>query len=248
VNVLALESLGIADPASILEPLLGEAVHVVAVSKRAAGAACAGNHNCPSPLKAGLRLYKSGTFACMSAFVMRWTTQYYLSTAGHCTNIGNVWQHPAGSSIGSATHQGWVANSTADVALIEIAPSQKGNQLCVFTYCSIITVTSRENPSLGQELIGESTCVAKQSSAACGHLISNNVTLNVCRTDGVCRVITFLRRTDVPVIPGDSGAPVYNSSRALGVISASYPGSTDSVYSHIINVEAKFGMATQLTP
>lgn len=235
--------------ARLLAERYGSAIEVKLVSSRAVGVACT-NSNCPNPLKAGARLYKSGTYACMSSFVMRSIANtYYLSTAGHCSNVGNTWQHPSGTAIGTASHQGWVDFSPADVALISIAQSQKGNKLCAGPACVIASITARENPASGQEFIGEQTCVARKTSTACGNLISTNNTIGICRSDGECHPITNLRRTSFSVSPGDSGAPVYSLPRAIGVVSASYPGDpTDAVYSHIINVEGYFLMSTQLTP
>lgn len=217
---------------------------------RALGVACNSNANCPNPLKAALRLYKGGTYACMSALIMRSIVNtYYLSTAGHCSNVGNAWQHPSGTTIGSATHQGWSNYSPADVALIAISSGQKSNKLCAGYHCTIVSITAREDPALGQEFIGEQTCVARKTSTACSNLVSTNNTIAICRTDGECHPITDLRRTSFSVAPGDSGSPVYSLPRAIGVVSASYPGDpTDAVYSHIINVEGYFLMSTQLTP
>lgn len=133
--------------------------------------------------------------------------------------------------------------------LISIAASQRSNKLCAGQHCTIVSITNRENPALGQEFIGEMTCVARRSSTACGNLISTNNTIGICRPDGVCHPITNLRRTSFATSAGDSGAPVYSLPRAIGIVSASYPGDpTDSVHSHVINVEGYFSMSTQLTP
>jgi hypothetical protein len=85
-----------------------------------------------------------------------------------------------------------------------------------------------------------------------GTLVSVNVTQGICRVDGTCKVITELRRTTAGNSPGDSGAPMYlatgaTTARALGFLSAIYAADpTDSVYSHIRNVEIRFNVQTQL--
>jgi hypothetical protein len=233
-----------------LKERFGSSVSVSFVPSRTTGNACTSNANCGNPLKAGLKLFKNGLFACMSSFVMKSVVNtYFLGTAGHCSNVGNVYQHPNGDAIGSVTHQGWTNNSPVDVSLIGISAGQRSNKLCAGVNCSIVSIRSREDPSLGQEFIGQMTCVARQNSTACGYLQSTNNTISICRPDGTCKTITNLRKASFSTIPGDSGAPVYSLPRAIGVVSASYPGQpANSVYSHIIHVEGYFLMSTMLTP
>lgn len=230
----------------------GHEVATSSVAERSVGLAC-NNTNCPNPLKAGLKLYRPGspTFACMSGFVYRWNSSYYLSTAGHCSTLGDTYQHPSGTTRGSVSHQGWVSNSPADVSLFPIASSQKSNQICAATNgtCVITSVTQRENPALGQEVIGESVCGARQTTATCGTLVSVNTTICVSQfSGGPCNNMTYLRRATFAVAPGDSGGAVYAFGWAMGHISTAYPGTTNAMYSHVINVEGYFQMVVQLTP
>ncbi len=212
-----------------------------------AGANACSKSNCPNPLKGALWLYQSSTFWCMSGFVFRHpaTGKYYLSTAGHCSTIGDTYQHPSGTNIGQVTHQGWVDQSTADVSLIQIASSKKSN-LIMDSNTSTRAMTSREDPA-SNEVIGEGACASKKTTTNCGSLISVNNTISIC--EGACHTITHMRRASVSSVGGDSGSPVYYGFKAIGIISASYPGAPgDSLYSHVRNVELKWSMVTQITP
>ena len=233
-----------------LTTTFGHDVASSSVSARTIGDACT-NANCPNPLKAGLKLYRNSSYACMGGFVFRYpgNSTYYLSTAGHCSSIGDTYQHPSGTNRGSVSHQGWANNSAADVSLFPISSGQKSNQICVDPQCVIVTATSREAPASGEEVIGEFACATKQTATNCGTLVSVNNTISICKPGaGGCKTILWLRRATFTVVPGDSGGAVYASHKAMGIISATYPGSTNAVYSHVINVEFRFGMVVQLTP
>ncbi len=248
VNVVAVDAT-LADLASISERF-GAGVVATSVASPAVGSACSIS-NCPNPLKAGLRLYQNGVVQCMSGFIMRSVVStYYLATAGHCSTAGEVRQHPSGVNIGSITHQGWVDNSPADVALISISSAQKSNKLCRgVESCTIVSMTSREDPPT-QEVIGEQVCIQRQNGTTCaGTLVSTDTSLYVCKPGGTdCRLIISLRRTTAVTAGGDSGGPVFYATKAMGSVSANYPGTTNTLYSHIKNVESWFIMQTQLTP
>jgi len=253
VNIFVLPTATSGDTDAI-RAKFGPAVHIQVVDGQATGNACP-NSNCPNPLKAGLRLYRSGTFVCMSGFVMRSITNaYYLSTAGHCSSIGDTYQHPSGVNRGSVSHQGWADYSPADVSLFPISSTQKSNRLCSVPSsgadCIVLSMTTRENPSIGQEVIGQRVCIARQTSNPCGSLISTNNTIGVCKPGGSeCRIITNMRRASVAGAPGDSGAPVYYSSKAIGFYSTQHPAyPSDMVYSHVIHTEARFSMSIQISP
>lgn len=235
---------------AVLEGRFGPDVNATSVDARTSGSACP-NSNCPNALKGGLKLYRNGSYACMSGFVFRWNTNFYLSTAGHCSTVGDTYQHPSGTNRGSVTHQGWEDNSPTDTSLFAISSSQKSNVICTLAggNCSSKSITSRENPGAGQEIIGQTTCATLMTVVSCGSLVSVNNTISICKGQTTnCRIITSFRRTTVVTQFGDSGAAVYTGNEALGTISASYPGSSNSIYSHVINTEGYFLVSVQLTP
>jgi hypothetical protein len=210
------------------------------------------NSNCANPLKAGLKGYKSGSFACMTGFIVSKGGIYYWATAGHCNSgatgwrtPSEAWQHPAGTVRGSIAYHGWFNNSKVDVSLIQIATSQASNKLCIGgSICSIVSITSNESPVSG-EVIGQSVSVNRQNGQSTGTLHSYPYTLNVCKSDGTCRTITELRRASFPSLPGDSGAPVYSGAQAIGSLSAPYPGTSHTVYSHVGYLESQAGVAVK---
>jgi hypothetical protein len=245
VNVVAVD----ASAAQLheIEARFGPGVKASSTSALATGNACT-KSNCPNPLKGGLRLYQHSTFWCMSGFVMFYSSAYWLSTAGHCSTIGDTYQHPSGSNIGNVSGQGWVNNSAADASIIRISASQASNYYLIDNTGYMLRVTSVENPAAGEEVVGEDACVARQTTNQCGTLKSVNNTVYICE-GSTCRRILWLRRASVTTVGGDSGAPVTVAGKAMGIISASYPGvPTDSLYSHEKNIEAYFLLQTKTTP
>jgi len=227
-----------ADQLLRLRAQFNDGVAVTSVLEPVSAHACTVS-NCPSPLKAGLKLYRAGAFACMSGFVF-WTVvpKYYLSTAGHCTNsaggwydTGQSWQHPAGVARGTVRYGGWYNGSSADVALIEIVASQKGNVLCYGTStCGLRSITAAE--VAGSDYVGEWVCGQTQAGVTCDNILHTDVTANVCIPGTTnCRTIYDLRRVDFTTQGGDSGGPIYYLNEAIGVISSGASG--DTFYSHV---------------
>jgi len=227
----------------------GDAVVVVPVGEPIMATACT-NSNCPSPLKAGLKVYNGGAFWCMGGFIMRTTgPKYWWSTAGHCTSGASGWhsptetlQHPAGTNRGSVTYQGWFENSTADVALFQISSTQKSNILCRAVTCSLSNITSREDGSF--DVVGQSIRWQRQTGYSAGTLTNRNVSVQVCKPGGPCRWLLWQRTTTAVSSPGDSGGPVFSPSNtmAIGFISTTHS------YSHISSLEVQASVQTQLTP
>lgn len=235
----SLEALRATLPSSVL----------VMVSDRPAEGRC-GQSNCPDPLKAGLRGYRNGSFACMMGFIVQKSTKYYWGTAGHCADgtagwrsPTETWQHPAGTNRGAVAYQGWYNYSMVDVALAEIPSLQRSNRLCRGnTTCSIRYITSRQSTSNG-ETLGQSICVQTQTGENCGSLHSFPYTVSVCKGSSAdCRIITELRRGAISTDFGDSGGPVYFSQQAIGSVSANYPGSWHTLYSHVHALEIQAGV------
>lgn len=234
------------------------AANVSTVNASTTGDACHNSGNCPDPLKAGLKGYRSSSFACMTGFQFVKNSTYYWATAGHCNSASGTigwrtptetWQHPAGTDRGGVAYMGWYSNSPADMALIQISSLQRSNQLCIGTTCANIrSITSREVADSSGEVIGQSLCVQRQTGQNCGTLVSRNLTISICQPgSGICRTITKLRRSTMLTYPGDSGAPVYYSSEAIGGISGDYPATDDATYSHVYYLEQSSGALVKTT-
>jgi hypothetical protein len=233
----------LAEMASELPP----SVSVTTTDGRTVGT-CA-NSNCANPLKAGLKGYRNGSFACMMGYVMRSGSNYYWATAGHCNSgaagwrtPSETWQHPAGTSRGAVSYHGWFSNSSADISLVSISASQRSNKLCVYATCSLSSITSRQ--ATQSEVAGQAVCAARQDGISCGTLHSWPHTIGICKPGGTdCRTIRDLRRSTIITAPGDSGGPVYRNSgaQAVGSVSAPYPGTSNTVYSHMHVFETQSG-------
>lgn len=258
VNVQAnrVEMIVIESPGKAVETLASQlhpSVAVTTTEERSVGN-CA-NSNCPNPLKAGLKGYRSSSFACMMGFIMQSGSNYYWATAGHCNSGASgwrapteTWQHPAGTNRGAVAYHGWYNNSSADISLVAISASQRSNKLCIYPTCSVSSITSRQ--ATQNEVAGQSACAARQDGISCGALHSWPYTISICKAGGSdCRTIRELRRSSIITLPGDSGGPVYRSSntQAVGSVSARYPGTSNTVYSQMHVFEGQSGTNVKIT-
>lgn len=163
--------------AGALKAEFGDAIRVVASDVAVIGAACTSRSNCGSPYKAGLNIFKDNNTSpdCSAGFVMRSGTQtYYWTTAGHCSDLNQVWKHPSGTTAGYISLQGWTDNSKADIELLEIPVATASNQLFVST-TQIRSISSKQNPA--NEIIGETVCISAMNGNTCGALKSVNVSI-----------------------------------------------------------------------
>jgi hypothetical protein len=225
-----------------LEATYGPMMKVTTTDGPVAGLACT-RSNCPDPWKAGLELRVGTTPICTAGFVAReGTSQFHQLTAGHCGSVGTLYKH-AGLNVGSVVENGWVNNSAADAALIDIRNDWKSNLVFLSTGNPLRSITSRQNPN--DSIIGEPTCHSGLTTGySCGTLKGVNITIIVSG-----RTMIRQRWASFPSMPGDSGAPVFFGSKAIGLVSTSHPQhEPQAIFSHIIEAENRLGVITQMTP
>ncbi|CAN5407063.1 hypothetical protein BH20CHL6_BH20CHL6_12400 [soil metagenome] len=220
-----------------VEALLGEewgpAVRVEYREAPSPGA-CSTRTNCLSsdPLRAGLSIHAvvgSSTYSCTSGFVARVTnsTNIVLITAGHCANTspnGTIWRHNGqniGATAANVQGTGWYT----DVQYIDMPNSRVSNWR--FVTNTVASIEERGDTNIGDVVYksGISTGVTSgpvEDDSESYYLEGGLV------ADGV--------RAQVRFSYGDSGAPVYRATRAIGIGSA-FDASGNFWFSHIDNTQ-----------
>ncbi|AZM88472.1 MULTISPECIES: S1 family peptidase [Streptomyces] len=156
-------------------------------------------------LSGGDAIYAS-SWRCSLGFNVRSGSNYYILTAGHCTEGAGTWW----SNSSHTTVVGSTAGSsfpTNDYGLIKYAsnspvpPGTVGSQ----------DITSAVNATTGMSVTRRGSTTGIHSGSVTGL----NATVNYGGGDVVYGMI----RTNVCAEPGDSGGPLYSGSRAVGLTS-----------------------------
>ncbi|RSS50686.1 S1 family peptidase [Streptomyces sp. WAC07061] len=156
-------------------------------------------------LSGGDAIYAS-SWRCSLGFNVRSGANYYILTAGHCTEGAGTWW----SNSSHTTVVGSTAGSsfpTNDYGLIKYAsnspvpPGTVGSQ----------DITSAVNATTGMSVTRRGSTTGIHSGSVTGL----NATVNYGGGDVVYGMI----RTNVCAEPGDSGGPLYSGSRAVGLTS-----------------------------
>lgn len=127
---------------------------------------------------------------------------YYFITAGHCTNVASTWYTMTKTLIGTVTastfpsHDWGVVRYTGSV-------SHEG------------TVGSQDITTAGNATIGEHVCMrGGVSGVHCGYVTSLNATVNYAEG-----TVYGLIQTNICSEPGDSGSPLYDGTKLIGILS-----------------------------
>ncbi len=127
---------------------------------------------------------------------------YYVLTAGHCGQAVSDWTTPAGDFIGST-----------------VSSSFPGNDFAIIGYTGSVphpgTIGGQDVTSAGAATVGEHACMlGAVSGLVCGTIQGLNVTVNYAEG-----VVTGLIQTNICAQPGDSGAPLFDGPKVLGILS-----------------------------
>jgi streptogrisin B len=152
-------------------------------------------------LSAGAAIY-GGQYRCSLGFNVVKGSTYYFLTAGHCGKVATTWYTNAGHTtlIGPTVNYSFPGN---DYALVRYAN------------------TSLSHPggfAVANAFVGES--VKRKGSTTGTH--SGTVTalnVSVRYTGRLHGVVSGLIQANVCAEPGDSGGPLYDGTRALGITS-----------------------------
>lgn len=156
-------------------------------------------------LSGGDAIYTS-QWRCSVGFNVRSGSTYYFLTAGHCTEGSPAWYtNSSGStSIGPTAGTSFPGNDYGIVKYSNTSlahPGTVGSQ----------DITSSGNPTVGQTV----TRRGSTSGTHSGKVTALNATVNYGGGD----IVSGLIQTTVCAEPGDSGGPLYASSKALGLTS-----------------------------
>ncbi|GLW65310.1 hypothetical protein Arub01_35540 [Actinomadura rubrobrunea] len=154
---------------------------------------------------------------------------YYFITSGHCGSAVSTWYTLDGALVGST-----------------VANSFPGNDYSVVRYTGSVphegTVGDQDITSAGNAYVGESVCMrGAVSGVRCGTVLALNATVNY--PEGT---VSGLIRTNICSEPGDSGAPLYDGTRLLGILSGGSGNCTSggtSFFQPIIEILSAYGLA-----
>lgn len=203
--------------------------------------ACSYNTYCDPPLRAGIRIW-SDAAGCTAAFLARSRTSgaLYQFTAGHCVDgaRGTWWTHFAdGTKHVIGPVHNFRYDSSGDAAILQVSnPSGWRARAWVMVTAGPDTGDARFAYPISRDaksVIGQRVCTSGSWSVQsdCGKVTELGVT-------GYYQGVTDLVRSTLCVIPGDSGAPVYATHTAYGIVAAYGSGDRcDVLYQDIQNAE-----------
>jgi len=168
---------------------------------------------------------------CSLGFNVRSGNTFYFVTAGHCTNIGATW---------------WSNSARTQQLGTRFGTSFPGNDYGIVRYTTTGTppgtvggqdITSSGTPTVNQTVTRRGSTTGIHS----GRVTALNATVNYAQG-----TVTGLIRTTVCAEPGDSGGPLYSSTRAFGLTSGgsgncSSGGTT--FFQPVVEVLNRFGVA-----
>lgn len=208
---------------------------------------------CDAPLRAGVRITNSGS-GCTAGFLARSRTDnvLYQFTAGHCAINGynDTWStalaNRAPRDIGAIGNR-FVFGAGGDAAIIQVADPAFWVARAWVQVTGVAGETTRDDQYTigadGGTMVNMRICAtgAFTGSTQCGNVLR----LGQTRTY-LGRTVTGLGESSICAVGGDSGAPVYASNTAYGLIVAR-DSLCDSFYQGIrgaenaLNVNVAFG-------
>lgn len=154
---------------------------------------------------------------------------YYFVTAGHCGSAATTWTTPAGAVIGSTVNVHFPAD---DYALVRYTGGVTHEG----------TVGGQDITSAGNAHVGEHVCMRGGASGVhCGTVLALNATVNYAQG-----TVTGLIETNICSEPGDSGAPLYDGTILLGLLSGGSGDCTSgglSFFQPITEVLSAYGLS-----
>ncbi|MEU1284134.1 S1 family peptidase [Kitasatospora sp. NPDC005856] len=151
-------------------------------------------------LAAGDAIY-GGQYRCSLGFNVVSGSTYYFLTAGHCGNVANTWY----TNSGHSTLIGATVNS-----------SFPGNDYALVRYDNAALSHSGGFSSAPDAVVGESVKRTGSTSGTHGGTVTG-LNATVRYSDG--GTVRGMIQTNVCAEPGDSGGPLYDGSKALGITS-----------------------------
>ncbi|GAA4241858.1 hypothetical protein GCM10022254_72390 [Actinomadura meridiana] len=207
VAVLAaswLVAAALAAPAAAVSPAVSPAVRAERihehVPERVAGPS--------APVVLGGDPIYSSSGRCTLGFNLRKGDTYFFLSAGHCVKSATSWyaDRELTQLLGHSSGSSFPGDDYGIVKYVSTPGDTRGG---VRVGGEFHDITGAMSPTVGQQVTG----LGGTSGATTGTVTALNVTVN--NQEGA---VTGLIRTTLCVQPGDSGAPVFAGSRAIGII------------------------------
>lgn len=146
-----------------------------------------------------------GSFRCTAGVNVVSGGTYYFVTAGHCALGTDSWYTTGGDFVGSTADAVFPSH---DYALVAYGAGVTAEG----------TIGAQDVTTAGNAFVGESVCMrGGVSGVHCGTVTGLNATVDY----GAGGVVNGLIQTNVCAEPGDSGSPLYDGTKVLGVLSGS---------------------------
>lgn len=157
-------------------------------------------------LSGGEAIYADMNWRCSAGFNVRSGSDYYMLTAGHCTDGTSTWYANSNHTtvLGSTAGSSFPKN---DYGLIKYTntslsyPGTVGN----------VDITGAGDAYVGQPVTRSGSTTGTHS----GEVTALNATVNY----GGGNIVRGMIRTNVCAEPGDSGGPLYSGGTAIGLTS-----------------------------
>ncbi|MDN3352033.1 S1 family peptidase [Actinomadura sp. DC4] len=180
-------------------------------------------------LSGGDPIIGNGVYRCtLGANVVGGAT-YYLITAGHCGTVATTWRTVGGVLIGTTVGSRFPSD---DYSLVRYTG----------TVIHEGAVGSQDITSAANAYVGEHVCMRGSTTGVhCGTVTALNATVNYAEG-----TVSGLIRTTICSEPGDSGAPLYDGTILLGLLSGGTGNCTSggvSYFQPILEVLSAYGVS-----
>ncbi len=155
-------------------------------------------------------VYGGGSSCTLGFNVRNSSNVYYFLTAGHCTNLATTWyaNSPNTTVLGTRTGTSFPGNDYGIVQYTNTAIAHPG----VVNLCN---GSSQDITSVGTAYVGEPVkYVSCRTGLRSGTVTALNATVNYAQGS-----VYGLIKTNVCAEGGDSGGPLFDGAKALGLLS-----------------------------